>query len=71
VSRAKPFPAHGPELRALLAACHAHPDDDTARLVLADWLQERDDPRGELVRVQVRLNALPASAQEEYDKLFA
>lgn len=71
MGRAKPFPAHGPELRALLAACHAHPDDDTARLVLADWLQERDDPRGELVRVQVRLNALPASEQTEYDKLFA
>jgi uncharacterized protein (TIGR02996 family) len=71
MSRAKPFPAHGPELRALLAACHAHPDDDTARLVLADWLQERDDPRGELVRVQVRLHALPASEQTEYDKLFA
>lgn len=71
MDRAKPFPAHGPELRALLAACHAHPDDDTARLVLADWLQERDDPRGELVRVQVRLHALPASEQTEYDKLFA
>lgn len=71
MSRAKPFPAHGPELRALLAACHAHPDDDTARLVLADWLQERDDPRGELVRVQVRLHRLPASEQTEYDKLFA
>jgi uncharacterized protein (TIGR02996 family) len=70
MSRAKPFPAHGPELRALLAACHAHPDDDTARLVLADWLQERDDPRGELVRVQVRLHALPATAHDEYDKLF-
>lgn len=70
MSRAKPFPAHGPELRALLAACHAHPDDDTARLVLADWLQERDDPRGELVRAQVRLHALPASERDEYDKLF-
>jgi uncharacterized protein (TIGR02996 family) len=70
MGRAKPFPAHGPELRALLAACHAHPDDDTARLVLADWLQERDDPRGELVRVQVRLHALPADAHDEYDKLF-
>jgi uncharacterized protein (TIGR02996 family) len=71
MGRTKPFPAHGPELRALLAACHAHPDDDTARLVLADWLQERDDPRGELVRVQVRLHALPATEHAEYDKLFA
>jgi uncharacterized protein (TIGR02996 family) len=28
----------------------ASPDDDTARLVYADWLEERADPRGELLR---------------------
>ena len=28
------------ERDALLAAIHADPDDDTARLVYADWLQE-------------------------------
>ncbi len=64
------FPAHGPDLRALLAACHAEPDDDTPRLVLADWLQEHDDPRGELMRLQCQLAALPAGAPE-YDDLFA
>lgn len=65
----KQFPTHGPELRALLIACHANPDDDTTRLVLADWLQEHDDPRGELVRLQVRIAALPAG-DPEYDALF-
>ena len=47
--RTNRFPTHGPDLQALLAACHAEPDDDTPRLVLADWLEEHDDPRGELV----------------------
>jgi uncharacterized protein (TIGR02996 family) len=63
------FPTHGPDLKALLTACHAEPDDDTPRLVLADWLEEHDDPRGEMVRLQVRLAALPAGAPE-YDDLF-
>jgi uncharacterized protein (TIGR02996 family) len=63
------FPKHGPELRALLAACHREPNDDTPRLVLADWLQEHDDPRGELIRLQVRLAAMPAD-DPEYDALF-
>jgi len=47
-----------PELLALLAAVKAEPDDDTARLVLADWLQEQDHEadraRGEFVRLHVR-----------------
>lgn len=36
-------------IRALIEA----PDDDELRLVFADWLEERDDPRGEFVRIQV------------------
>jgi uncharacterized protein (TIGR02996 family) len=32
---------------ALLQAVLASPDDDTPRLVYADWLEERGDPRGE------------------------
>lgn len=65
------FPVHtGPELRALLRACHEHFDDDTPRLVLADWLEEHDDPRGACVRLQCQLAALPAGAPE-YDDLMA
>jgi uncharacterized protein (TIGR02996 family) len=38
---------------ALLAAILANPDDDTPRLVYADWLQERgDEERAEFIRIQ-------------------
>jgi len=39
----------------LLAAIYAQPDDDAPRLVYADALQERGDPRGELIALQIRL----------------
>ena len=35
---------------ALLAAIHADPDDDTARLVYADWLQENGQFVGNAIR---------------------
>ncbi|MEO8699864.1 MAG: TIGR02996 domain-containing protein [Kofleriaceae bacterium] len=38
---------------ALLQAVYDAPDDDAPRLVYADALQERDDPRGELVAIQL------------------
>lgn len=37
----------------LLAAIFAAPDDDAVRLVYADALLERGDPRGELIQLQV------------------
>ncbi len=37
----------------LLAAIYAAPDDDEPRLVYADWLQERGDPRGEFITLQL------------------
>lgn len=37
----------------------AEPDNDTIRLVFADWLEERGDPRAELIRVQVERASLP------------
>src|SRR5262245_56818171 len=37
----------------------AHPEDDGPRLVYADWLDERGDPRGEFIRVQCELARLP------------
>jgi uncharacterized protein (TIGR02996 family) len=37
----------------LLAAIYADPGDDAARAVYADWLQERGDPRGELIAMQL------------------
>jgi uncharacterized protein (TIGR02996 family) len=40
---------------AFLAKIIAEPADDLPRLVYADWLDERGDPRGEFIRVQVEL----------------
>lgn len=40
---------------ALLAAIVANPDDDELRLVYADALERRGDPRGELIQLQCRL----------------
>lgn len=37
----------------LLAAIVQAPDDDAPRLVFADWLSERGDPRGEQIAVEV------------------
>ena len=49
-----PKVAAGGDFEALLAACFADPDDDLARLVLADYLEERgDDDWAKLIRVQV------------------
>lgn len=44
------------EREALLRAIYENPDDDTPRLVFADWLQENgDEARAEFIRVQVEL----------------
>jgi uncharacterized protein (TIGR02996 family) len=46
--------------QALLRAVCESPFDDAARLLAADWYEERGDPRGEFIRVQVALARLPA-----------
>src|ERR1700722_7608798 len=38
-----------------LEAIMEKPDDDSLRLVFADWLEERGDPRGELLRLMQTL----------------
>lgn len=43
---------------AFLQAILENPDDDAPRLIYADWLEERGDPRGELIRIQCQLAAL-------------
>jgi uncharacterized protein (TIGR02996 family) len=45
-----------------LKAIFKQPDDQTARLVYADWLDEHDHPGGELIRVRHE-SALPGSAK--------
>ena len=46
---------------ALFRAVLADPDDDAPRLVYADWLEERGDPRAEFIRVQCERASLPAA----------
>ncbi len=43
---------HVPFIQAILEAPN---NDDTPRLIYADWLEERGDPRAELIRVQCEL----------------
>ena len=47
---------------AFLQAIIECPDDDAPRLIYADWLDERGDPRGEFIRVQCAL-----AGMDEYD----
>jgi uncharacterized protein (TIGR02996 family) len=46
------------EEAAFIAPILAAPYADAARLVFADWLEERGDPRGEWLRVNVLLQRL-------------
>jgi uncharacterized protein (TIGR02996 family) len=48
-----------PEVIAFLRDIKDNPDDDTPRLILADWLEDRFDPRGQFVRLQVQAAHLP------------
>ena len=50
-----------------LNAIHAAPDDRTLRLVFSDWLDENDDPRGELVRVEEEMRQLPVFADRFWE----
>src|SRR5215475_14572779 len=53
---------------AFLADICANPDDDTPRLVYADWLDENGDPeRAHFIRVQCRLARLRRYDLERYD----
>src|SRR4051794_7934061 len=44
-----------------LRAIQADPHDEAGWLALADWLEERSDPRAELVRLQQQLRREPAA----------
>jgi uncharacterized protein (TIGR02996 family) len=65
---------------AFLQSILENPDDDSVRLIFADWLMERDDPRGEFIRIQCELARLQeplsdwdawASASERLPELAA
>jgi uncharacterized protein (TIGR02996 family) len=47
-----------PDEMAFIRAIAADPDDEATRLVYADWLEERGDPRAEFLRVESALAGL-------------
>jgi uncharacterized protein (TIGR02996 family) len=53
---------------AFLRAIREQPDDDLPRLIYADYLDERGDPRGEFIRVQCLLEGL-AEDNPRYEEL--
>jgi uncharacterized protein (TIGR02996 family) len=53
-----------PDWPSLIAAIVADPDDDTVRLVAADFLEENGDPdRAAFIRIQIELARLEAEGQ--------
>lgn len=56
------------EKLALLRTIAANPDDDTPRLIYADWLDETGDEtnraRAELIRLDIHINSLPPGSEE-------
>src|SRR5437588_3706822 len=56
-----------PEEMAFRQAIIDNPDDDTRRLIFADWLEERGDPRAEFIRVQCELARLPDDDERRWE----
>lgn len=56
---------------AFLNAVRKAPADDASRLVYADWLQERGDPRAEFLRLDCRLNGLGSAAPRRLRRRYA
>src|SRR4051794_24483768 len=54
---------------AFIRAIRERPDDETARLVYADWLDDRSDPRAEYLRAEAAWVALQPS-DEQYRPLY-
>ena len=58
-----------PRAQQLFEQVCTHPSDDSPRRVLADYLLERDEPRGELIATALDAATNPA-AKERYEALF-
>ena len=53
------------EEQGFLDQLREHPEDDVTRLVYADWLEDRDDPRSAYLRAEVAM-ARMAEGDEGY-----
>jgi uncharacterized protein (TIGR02996 family) len=52
------------ERDSFLNAIQKNPNDSMVRLVFADWLEERGDPHGELIRIQCKLHDWVSDREE-------
>lgn len=52
---------------SFLAAVRADPDDRLLRLAFADWLEESDDSRSELIRIEEEMRRLPVFADRFWE----
>ncbi len=59
------------EEAAFLKAIAKNPKDETARLVFADWLQDRDDPRAPWVRDAIIWEWMKPDGKDPTAKLIA
>ncbi|NMO17049.1 TIGR02996 domain-containing protein [Pyxidicoccus fallax] len=67
-ARADTEARNAPLREALLARVYAHPDDDSARMVLADHLQEQGDALGEFIMLQYASQPDAARVRELLEK---
>ena len=56
-----------PQETELLKAIAADPDSSPLRLIYADWLEERDDPRCEYLRLECQFQELIARTRQQAD----
>jgi uncharacterized protein (TIGR02996 family) len=62
------------EERAFLLAILERPDDDAPKLIYADWLEERGDPRAEFLRMMVKVRqkrAVTPEQRQQHEELSA
>ena len=69
-ARLAPLAAPAQSEEALLAAIYARPADDGPRLVYADWLLERGEPRGEFITLQFKRRAGSAGVDQREGQLL-
>lgn len=55
------------EEESLIQGILASPNNDDLRLIYADWLEERGDPRGEFLRLEAELAALSKQVEVHSD----
>jgi uncharacterized protein (TIGR02996 family) len=58
------------EEAAFLSAIANAPDDDTVRLVYADWLQDRNDPRADYLRLEVKRHRMTPRQRRTEDPFY-